>query len=182
MFDVMINKNRRIKSMEYLDFVVDNYIWFLVGGIVLLMTLIGYFAEKTQFGKKSSSKKEKMVEKDIPVKSVVIPPTQEDMEETLVEEEPIVTTQREILEEEPMESLDDIEIQEPTATEDWDTDSETTVSEEEIPDELYAGLDGTPNTYKNTEETEELDMELPNIEELKTDIDDTSSDDDIWRF
>lgn len=160
--------------MEYLDFVIENYIWFLVGGIVLLMILIGYFAEKTQFGKKKSKKQEKVVE-EIPIKSVEIPSVQEQPEEILLEQDmPMQDEEVEIAEEmeEPMEDLDAIEIQEPKEAEEL----------EEIPEELYAGLDGTPNTYKETEKTEELDMDLPNIEDLKTDIDDTSSDDDIWRF
>lgn len=43
----------------YVDFFVDNWLWFLVGGIVLLMTLIGYIAEKTDFGRKEVEKKVK---------------------------------------------------------------------------------------------------------------------------
>ena len=160
--------------MEYLDFVIENYVWFLVGGIVLLMTLIGYFAEKTQFGKKKSKKQEKIVEKT-PVETVEIPSVSEQPEEVLFEQD--MPMQDEEVEtanetEEPMEDLDAIEIQEPEEIEE----------SEEIPEELYAGLDGTPNTYKETEKTEDLDMDLPNIEDLKTEIDDTSSDDDIWRF
>lgn len=42
-----------------MDFVIDNYLWFVVGAIVLLMIVIGYFAEKTNFGKEPlKSKKE----------------------------------------------------------------------------------------------------------------------------
>lgn len=159
--------------MDYLNFVTENYIWFLVGGIVLLMTLIGYYAEKTKFGKKN--KKEKVEEKTAPVKSVVIPTAQEQLEEILFERDmPAQDVEVETVEEteEPMEDLDEIEIQEP----------EETTESEEIPEELYAGLDGTPNTYKEIEETEDLEMDLPDIEDLRTNIDDTSSDDDMWRF
>jgi hypothetical protein len=34
-----------------MDFIIDNLVWFIVAGIVILMTIIGYFAEKTNFGK-----------------------------------------------------------------------------------------------------------------------------------
>ena len=34
------------------DFVVENYIWFIAGIIFLLMVIIGFIAEKTDFGKK----------------------------------------------------------------------------------------------------------------------------------
>ena len=40
-----------------MDFVVDNYLWFIIGGIVVLMIIIGYFAEKTNFGKQPLCKK-----------------------------------------------------------------------------------------------------------------------------
>ena len=35
-----------------MDFVIENYLWFAIGAVVLLMIIIGYFAEKTNFGKK----------------------------------------------------------------------------------------------------------------------------------
>jgi len=51
-----------------MQFVFDNYIWFLVGGIIILMVVIGYIAEKTDFGhkeiKKVENKKDKK-EKDV---------------------------------------------------------------------------------------------------------------------
>ena len=42
-----------------MQFVTDNYIWFLIIGIVILMVVIGYIAEKTDFGHKDVGKKEK---------------------------------------------------------------------------------------------------------------------------
>lgn len=42
-----------------MEFIMDNIVWFIVGLVVLLMTLIGYFAEKTDFGRKSNDSKKK---------------------------------------------------------------------------------------------------------------------------
>lgn len=46
-----------------MEFILENYIWFSVGAGVMIMTLIGYLAEKTDFGKKKfeamAAKKEK---------------------------------------------------------------------------------------------------------------------------
>lgn len=42
-----------------MDFIVENYIWFLVGGGLIFMALIGFVAEKTNFGRGNSKKKEK---------------------------------------------------------------------------------------------------------------------------
>ncbi|MEG2321938.1 MAG: hypothetical protein RSB71_00410 [Bacilli bacterium] len=51
-----------------MDFISDNYIWFIIGGVVIIMAIIGYFAEKTDFGRKGEKpvkepkvKKEKIV-------------------------------------------------------------------------------------------------------------------------
>ena len=54
-----------------MDFIIDNYLWFVIGGIALLMIIIGYFAEKTDFGKKPlSEKKPKEKVKEEPVEEV----------------------------------------------------------------------------------------------------------------
>ena len=39
-----------------MEFIIDNLVWFIAGGVVILMTIIGYFAEKTDFGKNLASK------------------------------------------------------------------------------------------------------------------------------
>lgn len=44
---------------EIMPFIVDNYIWFAVGGLVIIMAIIGYFADKTDFGRKNEEKKAK---------------------------------------------------------------------------------------------------------------------------
>ena len=41
-----------------MNFFADNYIWFIVAFIVILMTIIGYIAEKTGFVRRELSKKE----------------------------------------------------------------------------------------------------------------------------
>lgn len=42
-----------------MDFVIENYIWFLIIGVVLVMALIGYIAEKTDFVKEKEPKEKK---------------------------------------------------------------------------------------------------------------------------
>lgn len=41
-----------------MDFVNENVIWFIVGGTILFMALIGFIAEKTDFGRKPKKVKE----------------------------------------------------------------------------------------------------------------------------
>lgn len=45
-----------------MEFIQDNYVWFIIGGVVILMTVIGYFAEKTNF---SFKKKDKNVKNEV---------------------------------------------------------------------------------------------------------------------
>ena len=42
-----------------MDFIVDNYVWFIVGGVIILMAVIGYIADKTDFGRKGKENKVK---------------------------------------------------------------------------------------------------------------------------
>lgn len=50
---------------EFLLFVEENYIWFIVIGVLLVMAFIGFIAEKTDFGNKISiKKKEKPVKEE----------------------------------------------------------------------------------------------------------------------
>ena len=189
---------------EVLNFFGENYIWFIVGGIVLLMTIIGYIAEKTHFGKKPSQTK-KVERKGQKVKKEADSATilEEQMEniqtsKEALEELNVVDDQEEVkqefddvvheeqtLEEEPMEDLDAIEIKEPIVREDDSFESAKELVgkiKEEIPEDLYAGLDGTPNAYKENDAVEELDLELPNIDSLKDEIEEENADDEIWRF
>src|SRR5690554_3809792 len=41
------------------NFILDNYVWFIVVGVILFMVLIGYIAEKTNFGRNQFEKKVK---------------------------------------------------------------------------------------------------------------------------
>lgn len=50
---------------EFLNFVTENYIWIIIIGIVILMTIIGYIADKTDFGKESLKKNKVKKEKDV---------------------------------------------------------------------------------------------------------------------
>ena len=42
-----------------INFVIENYLWFIIGTIVLLMIIVGFVAEKTDFGRKPFSSKKK---------------------------------------------------------------------------------------------------------------------------
>jgi hypothetical protein len=41
-----------------LEFITENLVWVVIVGIVIIMTFIGYLAEKTDFGRKSIERRE----------------------------------------------------------------------------------------------------------------------------
>lgn len=50
---------------EFLGFVKDNYIWFIIIGVLLVMALIGFIAEKTNFGDKIKIQKKEKPKKEL---------------------------------------------------------------------------------------------------------------------
>lgn len=166
---------------DVLNFIVENYIWFIAGGIILLMTIIGYFAEKTKFGKvpneSKTKKKEKIVKQQDSASRL-----EKKIDEIAAAEVPVQETM-----EDAMENLDAIEYPDVNVEEKFvEPEVETVDATEtiEVPEDLYAGLDGTPNAYKtNNESIEELEKDLPDIDTLKNEIEeDNTEDDDIWKF
>lgn len=82
-----------------MEFIIDNLVWFIAGGVIILMTIIGYFAEKTDFGKNLSSKnsedediaepkKEKHTKKEKPTKKEK-ETTKEEEKETISQIQPV---------------------------------------------------------------------------------------------
>ena len=49
---------------DILEFIVANYIWFLGGTIIILLAIIGSYADKTNFGQGKESKESKKEEED----------------------------------------------------------------------------------------------------------------------
>ena len=70
------------------EFITTNYIWILIIAIVLVMTVIGYIADKTDFGKKTEKVvKEKPVKEKKVKEEKIEEVVSEDLEETLPKEE-----------------------------------------------------------------------------------------------
>lgn len=161
----------------YIEFFVDNWLWFLVAGIVLLMTLIGYIAEKTDFGRKEIEKKEKPKKEKKNKK--------EEKKEQVVEVE-----KQEVVEPEVQISLA-TPIEEQTTQED-------NLTMEEAPEELMVPFgDVTFDNLNNNVDTlevpnevaspvEELkmdDIQTPELPDLNSVVEDTDTDtDDVWKF
>lgn len=197
-----------------MEFIEENYIWLIIIAVIVVMTIIGYIADKTDFGKnktekvkkektkkekKSKKEKQKETEKlneeemelpiELPKDDIDIA---EDFPIDLDEEniEPAFNTDEMDLEKQNIEpQVDETsnnEIEEPIYAE---STSEEPSVEEPISEDLYVGLDGTPNTYKDdslvdglVDEKENLEIELPSIDTLDKELEEEIEDDDVWKF
>ena len=47
-----------------IDFITNNSIWFITGGVLILLVIIGYYADKKGFGAKKEEPKEEVKEEN----------------------------------------------------------------------------------------------------------------------
>lgn len=182
-----------------MEFFVENWLWFLVGGIVILMTIIGYIAEKTDFGRKDIQKKEKSEKKKEKTLDKV------EVIEPEVTEEFVPTEEKEVEPEVQIALATDSFLEEPETLEiESQNDNQNS---EEIPEELKVPfgdisfeepVDNVTNNFNTndsfvdevieeepqeviqTEAIETPEIELPDLESIVSDSND--EDDDVWKF
>lgn len=135
-----------------MQFITDNYIWFLIGGIILLMVIIGYIAEKTDFGHKDVGKKEKKVKKkEKELKK---------LEKSNLKLNDVVYTDNNV------EVVEDLEV--PL---NGNKEIEEITTPINIEEDLTVPLNGLPNEPENIE-----------IEETLKDNEEVKTTDDVWKF
>lgn len=88
-----------------LEYIMTNYIWFLCGGIVILLAIIGSYADKTNFGQgkqneKNITKDEEINLKELENKGIG---TLADQKQDIIEEERDLSSQKEDIIEEPIQ-------------------------------------------------------------------------------
>lgn len=139
-----------------MDFVINNYLWFIIGAIVLLMIVIGYFAEKTDFGKKplKNTSKKQSEPASKPAEEVVEPVEQTNDDIAMVPEEISET----VADKDTLEDLNvpfgDQKIEEPTEV------------KEEVP---------------KTNDLPEI-SEVPEVSENDDNGMSDEAEDDVWKF
>ena len=163
-----------------MDFIVDNYVWFIVVGIIILMAVIGYIADKTDFGRKGKDEdtKEKKVEKPKKEKKV-----KEKKEKIKVEAKGINELTQEVAENNKVDvqQSNDLNVVEPVQN--------VQVNNENIDQSLFAPLTDNVNEVipQNNESVE--NTELKNVEpaKLENPIQENNNqtvaeEEDIWKF
>lgn len=205
-----------------MDFIVDNYVWAIVIVVVVLMAIVGYIADKTDFGRKEFEKK--MVS-DKPKK--VEKPKKEKKnkkKKEVVEELPVVgevqtdeITNEDVAQKETPETdllfdnlngedfiegenVDSQEVEENIELENVNTfdlnedtnmsfnDEVSTGEEEPIDQSLFEPLPSIdqvfsePVSVSEEEVSTEESVDVPATDETTTQVSETESDDDIWKF
>lgn len=163
-----------------MDFIVDNYVWFIVVGIIILMAVVGYIADKTDFGRKGKDEdtKEKKVEKPKKEKKI-----KEKKEKIKVEAKGINELTQEVAENNKVDvqESNDLNVVEPVQN--------VQVNNENIDQSLFAPLTDNVNEVipQNNEAVE--NTELKNVEpaKLENPIQENNNqtvaeDEDIWKF
>lgn len=154
-----------------MDFIIDNYIWFIVVGIIIIMAVIGYIADKTDFGRKLSIQKEERPKKEKKVK--------EKKEKIKVQPKGINELTQEVVDNNKVNDLTINEIKQ-----------DNPVNNENIDQSLFAPLtdDNVNEVIQQPDEQIEKE-ELKNIEptKLENPIPENNNqpvaeDEDIWKF
>lgn len=176
-----------------MEFFVENWIWFLGAGILILMTLIGYLAEKTDFGRKDIPTKPKKkanakveteieIEEEPKIESENEPEVQMSLATDAILEEP---------KEERIETLEPVAEDVPeelfvpfgdAATSFEDTNANANIEEfkvEELQPSVEEVISEEPTETLQVEDIDAPNIELPDLETIVTDEDE---EDDVWKF
>ena len=93
-----------------IEFVTENFIWIIVGGIVILMAIVGYVADKTDFGRNKIEKqpkpeKEKKVKEKKETEKISV--IEENVNDVVNNE---TVNNEEVLSEQPIELSNEVEL------------------------------------------------------------------------
>lgn len=175
-----------------MQFIQDNYVWFIIGAIVILMAVIGYFADKTDFGRKQEPK----VKEPKPKKEKKAKEQKEDKIE--IDAKGIGELTQSIAERYQEENIEP-QNKQPEVENDLyaPLENSTMVNNETVDESLYAPLtdaklDAIPIEEQSTEELNNEVVEPiatePELENIPVDtlpLEEpivVNEDDDIWKF
>lgn len=166
-----------------MEFIMDNYIWFIVGGIVILMAVIGYFADKSDFGRKKNN--EEVVEK--PKKEKKVKNKEEKPTKIEVDAKGIGELSQSVIENNLKEESNTDSIKENNENIDQDLFAPLEGSVQEI-NEQNDNSNGIEEVIENHEDDPKAVADLTPIEPTTLEVtndsnNQTNSDeDDIWKF
>lgn len=142
-----------------MDFLSEYYLWFVIGGIILLMALIGYIADKTDFGRKDITAKKSKKEKDKPNKKSEVNVVEPDKNvESVSEVAPTIT--------QPV--TDVMPESEPIADDSQSPIDIADIDPFVMPDNNDVQLDNNASLTVNENTTEDEDIEIKEVTDDST--------------
>ena len=165
-----------------MNFIAENYVWFIVIGVVILMAVIGYIADKTDFGRQKNNgksiekkpKKVKEVKEKKPIKVEVDAKGINDLNQDVIKN----TSNDDYI---PVENNNQNIVE------------QSTISNENIDQSLFTPLEETNNTVASNSVSEVIDDEKKVEPELQTinpttlpdnnqPVQNVTEEEDIWKF
>lgn len=157
-------------------FIIENYVWFIVAFVVIVMAIIGYFADKTDFGRKIEKKEKKQNNKKNEKIKVEAKGINELTQNIAESNKDIASTNQG----ENIVNIDQIKEQEKL--------DPMPIDNENIDQSLFAPLTDTPSK-EQTNDVVNSPVELKNIEPtninnevINNNEKNVSEDEDIWKF
>lgn len=169
----------------FLEYIMLNYTWFLGGAIIILLAIIGYYADETNFGQGKDKKDNnfKLDEVESNIEEIIEEPIQETIDNSIEEPEDVLEQSDDLINLDEIENINQ-EIQDTNFEEEFekfDKEFNEILPEKEIiSDEL---LDEIENL--SIDKTQKLDLsdipdlddvELPKIKLLEPE------EQDVWKF
>lgn len=159
-----------------MDFIIENYVWFIVAFVVIVMAIIGYFADKTDFGRKIEKKEKKQNNKKNEKIKVEAKGINELTQNIAENNKDAVSTNQD----ENIVNIDQIKEQEKLEP--------MPIDNENIDQSLFAPLTDT-TSKEQTNDVVNSPVELKNIEPtninnegINNNEKNVSEDEDIWKF
>lgn len=159
-----------------MDFIIENYVWFIVAFVVIVMAIIGYFADKTDFGRKIEKKEKKQNNKKNEKIKVEAKGINELTQNIAENNKDAVSTNQD----ENIVNIDQIKEQEKL--------DPMPIDNENIDQSLFAPLTDTPSK-EQINDVVNSPVELKNIEPtninnevINNNEKNVSEDEDIWKF
>ena len=159
-----------------MDFIIENYVWFIVAFVVIVMAIIGYFADKTDFGRKIEKKEKKQNNKKNEKIKVEAKGINELTQNIAENNKDAVSTNQD----ENIVNIDQIKEQEKL--------DPMPIDNENIDQSLFAPLTDT-TSEEQTNDVVNSPVELKNIEPtninnegINNNEKNVSEDEDIWKF
>lgn len=172
----------------FLEYIMLHYTWFLAGAIIILLAIIGYYAERTNFGQGKTNNKEEDNNLDIEENILEDSIPEENEQEIIGEEQKLIPeegNEKDVVEEITSDSsVDGVNKTSETLEESFekfDKEFEEILPQKEIiDDELLAEIESLSLDKTQKIDLSDIldldDVELPKIKDLKPE------NEDIWKF